>query len=125
MARIATLTSPLQQMAEALLIRDELRLRLLVQAWLDELPCFDAVPRPQTRDRRVLTVAAALVELLAQRANQPPPPWTSTIGGLPEPFFVMRRAERPGFSRDLCLTESPSPLKQRNIFSPPDFLSMV
>jgi hypothetical protein len=68
---------------------------------------------------------ARLVELLADRAQQPPPAWTAAVGALPEPFFVMRRAERPGFTRDLCLNESPEPLKRRNIFAPPNFLEMA
>jgi hypothetical protein len=116
---------PLQQMAEALLQRDDLQLRLVMQAWLRESPQFSLVPNPVANDSQVLTAAAALVELLALQAEQPPPPWTANVGGLPEPFFVMRRAERPGFTRDLCLNESPEPFKRRNIFAPPNFLHMV
>lgn len=118
-------TSELEQMAQALLDRDAMRLRLLVQAWLRAAPRFDTVPRPTTRNPRVLAAAAALVELLAERANQPPPSWTADVGGLSEPFFVMSYADRPGYTRDLCLRESPAPLKQRNIFSPANFLNMV
>ncbi|WP_129630277.1 hypothetical protein [Candidatus Oscillochloris fontis] len=40
-------------------------------------------------------------------------------------FFALPWAERPGFTRDLCLNESPEPLKRRNIFAPPNFLEMV
>jgi hypothetical protein len=43
----------------------------------------------------------------------------------PSPFFALAWAERPGFTRDLCLAESPEPLKRRNIFAPPNFLMMA
>lgn len=116
---------PLQEMAEALLERDDLRLRLLMQAWLRTAPRFATVPRPPTNDPRVLTAAAALVDVLAQQADQAPPSWTADIGALPEPFFAVAWAERPGFTRDLCLNEAPEPFKRRNIFAPPNFLHMV
>lgn len=125
MGSVATTADHLNEMAGFLLTYDELLLRAYVQAWLREEPRFAAMPQPATDDPRILTVAAALVELLAQRANQEPPAWTATVGALPEPFFVMRRAERPGFTRDLCLNESPEPFKRRNIFAPPNFLEMA
>ena len=115
----------IEQMAEAMLNRNALGLRLLVQAWLRMKPRFARVPRPTTKDPRVLTAAAALVELLAERANQSAPPWSAGVGGLPEPFFVVSYADQPGFTRDLCLREAPAPFARRNIFSPPNFLHMV
>ncbi|NJN15276.1 MAG: hypothetical protein HC822_02720 [Oscillochloris sp.] len=108
-----------------LLARDDFHLRLYIQAWLREQPRFAAMPQPETDDPRILTAAAALVELLAQRARQEPPAWTATVGALPEPFFAVEWAERPGFTRDLCLNESPEPFKRRNIFAPPNFLEMA
>ena len=125
MAYVPTNASHLVTMAEALLAYDALHLRAYVLAWLREDPRFALMPQPETDDPRILTVAAALVELLAERAYQEPPAWTATIGPLAEPFFVMRRAERPGFTRDLCLNESPEPFQRRNIFSPPNFLMMA
>lgn len=116
---------PIKQIASMLLARDDFHLRLYVQALLREEPHFAAMPQPDTNDLRILSVAAALVELLAQRARQEPPTWTAAVGALPEPFFVMEWAERPGFTRDLCLNESPEPLKRRNIFAPPNFLEMA
>lgn len=119
------MTIPIQDMAIALLARDDLRLRLLVQAWMRDAPRFATIPQPHTDDPRVLTIAAALVELFALRGHEESPAWTAAVGPLAEPFFVMRRAERPGFTRDLCLSESPEPFKRRNIFAPPNFLHMV
>ncbi|MEI6778851.1 MAG: hypothetical protein WCK70_18285 [Chloroflexales bacterium] len=122
-----SITTPdhLCEMAAALLARNDFCLRLLTQNWLRTRPHFRAVAAPDTTDPRMLVAAAALVELLAQRADQPPPTWTATVGPMPEPFFVMRRAERPGFTRDLCLNESPEPLRLHNIFAPPNFLMMA
>lgn len=121
----ATMTITIQQMAEALLNRDDLRLRLLVQAWMRDAPNITTIPRPRTRNGRVLTAAAALADLLALQQGQAPPPWTANIGALPEPFFALEWAEQPGFTRDLSLTEAPEPLKRRNIFAPANFLHMV
>jgi hypothetical protein len=125
MRYVETTPQHLCEMAVFLLTHDDFHLRLYVQAWLREQPCFALMPQPETDDPRVLTVTAALIELLAERAGQPPPDWTASVGPLPEPFFVMRRAERPGFTRDLCLNESPGPLRRRNIFAPPNFLEMA
>jgi hypothetical protein len=124
MTSILTPTAHLIEMAQALLSYEALQLRLFVQVWLREQPDLATLPQPNTVDPRLLVAAAALTELLAQRTHQQPPAWTAAIGALPEPFFVMRRAERPGFTRDLCLTESPEPLRRRNIFAPPNFLEM-
>ena len=115
----------IQEMAEALLNRNDLRLRQLVQSWLRSKPNATEARRPTTQDQNTLVVSAALVELLALRLNQKPPTWAETVGGLEQPFFVMKLAERPGFTRDLCLREAPEPLKRRNIFTPPNFLNMV
>lgn len=117
--------APLQELVDALLSRKDMQLRILVQEWQWANPVVTSVPRPQTRDTRSLTVAAALVELFALRAGQAPPLWTAEAEPLPEPFFVMPRAEHPGFTRTLCLTEAPEPLRRRNIFAPPNYLSMV
>jgi len=75
--------------------------------------------------RGELDEADALMVLLAERGGQPPPAWTATIGSLPEPFFAVAWADRPGFTRDLCLNESPEPLRLHNIFAPPNFLMMA
>jgi hypothetical protein len=115
----------IQDLAQALLARDDFQLRLLVQAWQREQPELSAIAAPSSDDARLLSAAAALVELLALRAGQPPPTWTHAVGPLSEPFFALAWAERPGFTRDLCLAESPEPLKRRNIFAPPNFLMMA
>ncbi|HMQ35677.1 MAG TPA: hypothetical protein PKD53_33535 [Chloroflexaceae bacterium] len=125
---MATVKAPsitIRELAEALLARDDFRLRLLTQGWLRESPHFRAVTPPDTADTRILVAAAALLELLAERAGQQPPSWTASVGALPEPFFAVAWADRPGFTRDLCLNESPEPLRRHNIFAPPNFLEMA
>jgi len=81
--------------------------------------------KPLQVDIHAYGTGTGFAELLAERAGQPPPAWTATTGPLPEPFFVVAWADRPGFTRDLCLNESPEPLKRRNLFAPPDFLEMA
>jgi hypothetical protein len=111
--------------AHAILTYDVYRVSGLVQEWLRyDLP-FPDVPRPETDDLRVLTVAAAVVELLATRAHQKPPAWVADVGTLDEPFFVMRLSPKEVYTRNLCLTEAPEPLKRRNIFAPPNYLTFA
>lgn len=125
MATVKASSITIRELAEALLARDDFRLRLLTQGWLREQPRFAFIPQPETDDPRLLVAAAALVELLAERAGQQPPSWTASVGMLSEPFFAVAWADRPGFTRDLCLNESPEPLRRHNIFAPPNFLEMA
>lgn len=115
----------IEEIAAAILDYDVLRVRDLAQEWVRYDMPFAEVPRPETSDARVLAVAAAVVELLAQRVHQTSPAWTAVIGGLPEPFFVMRILPYEAYTRYLCLTESPEPLRKRNIFAPPDYLTFA
>ena len=65
---------PIDQLAEAALQRDSLRLRSLVQDMTRAHTDWSTLPRPTTKDMRLLAIAAALAELLAARQNQMPPP---------------------------------------------------
>lgn len=115
----------LEALAEAALRWDNLQLRSLVQDFLRADTLLSAIPRPQIDDPRVLTIAAALVELFAQRAGQAAPTWTREVDGLPEPFFLLEAATRMKRLRALCETESPEPLRKRGLYAPPDFLSFA
>jgi hypothetical protein len=112
----------LEELAQAALSGDALELRSLTQAWLQENPRLDFCPIPQTTDREILTVAAALVELFAARAGQPAPDWSEGIGPLSAPRFLLRAASTMKRLRQLCEDESPAPLRRRNLFAPADFL---
>lgn len=64
---------PIEQLAQAALERDHLKLRSLVQDFARAKTDFGKLPRPSTTDARLLVISAALTELLAQRNNQTPP----------------------------------------------------
>lgn len=115
----------IEPIAEAALQRDGLQLRHLTQALLRACADLSVVPRPRTSDPRVLAVAAALLELLAGRRNQPAPAWTSEIGTLEEPIFLLEAAARMPRLRRLCETEAPEPLRTRGIYAPPNFLEFA
>ena len=116
---------PIEQLAEAALQRDSLRLRSLVQDMTRAHINWSALPRPQTKDVRLLAIAAALAELLATRQNQAPPEWTKEIGALNEPFFLLRSAETMKRLRLLCETQSPEPMRKRQLYAPPNFLEFA
>jgi len=116
---------PVEQLAEAALQRDSLRLRSLVQDMTHAHTDWSSLPRPQTEDARLLAIAASLAELLAVRQNQTPPSWTKEIGALREPFFLLRSAETMKRLRVLCETQSPEPMRKRQLFAPPNFLEFA
>lgn len=112
----------IEQLAEAALQRDSLRLRSLVQDISRSNVIWKEIPRPSTSDLRLLAVSAALAELLASRQNQIPPSWTKEIGPLKEPFFLLQSAESMKRLRMLCETQSPEPMRKRLLYAPPNFL---
>lgn len=115
----------IEQLAEAALQRDSLRLRSLVQDMTRAHINWSAIPRPSTKDGRLLVMAASLAELLATRQNQVPPSWTKEIGALSEPFYLLRSAETMKRLRVLCETQSPEPMRKRQLYAPPNFLEFA
>jgi hypothetical protein len=116
---------PIEQMAEAALARDSLRLRSLVQDWVRSGLQINSLRRPQTTDPAILAVSAALVELLALRQGQLLPSWTQEIGAMAEPFFLVEAAASMKRLRTLCETQSPEPLRKRKLYAPPHFLEFA
>jgi hypothetical protein len=116
---------PLEQLAEAALQRDSLRLRSLVQDMTRARLNWSSLPRPQTKDVRLLAIAASLAELLATRQNQTPPAWTKEIGALKEPFYLLRSAETMKRLRVLCETQAPESMRKRHLYAPPNFLEFA
>ena len=90
-----------------------------------EYPDLASIPRPITDDQQVLAMAAALVELFAQRAGQLAPAWTDEVGPLLEPVFLLEAATRMKRLRALCESEAPEPLRKRGLYAPPDFLTFA
>lgn len=116
---------PIEQLAQAALERDHLKLRSLVQDFARAKTDFGKLPRPSTTDARLLVISAALTELLAQRNNQTPPAWTKEIGALKEPFFLLESAATMKRLRTLCETQSPEPMRKRLLYAPPHFLEFA
>ena len=115
----------IEQLAQAALERDHLKLRSLVQDLTRSKTDFSVLPRPSTTDQRLLVVSAALTELLAERNNQRPPSWTKEIGALKEPFFLLESASTMKRLRVLCETQSPEPMRKRLLYAPPHFLEFA
>lgn len=78
---------------------------------------------PQGLDAIGMAIAAGVVELLAGRARQAPPTWTSRVPPLGQPFFLVRSAMSMPRLRRTCELEGPEPLRRRGLLAPPDFLT--
>ena len=115
----------IEQLAQAALERDHLQLRSLVQDLTRAKTDWSKLPRPSTSDPRLLTMSAALTELLALRSHQNPPAWTKEIGALKEPFFLLESAATMKRLRVLCETQSPEPMRKRLLYAPPHFLKFA
>ena len=114
----------IEQMAEAAISYDSLRLRSLVQDWIRSgLPVSD-FRQPDQDDTKILAISAALVELLAGMRGEKPPQWTHAIGPLDEPFYLVESSTRMKRLRILCETQSPEPMRRR-LYAPPHFLQFA
>ena len=116
--------SLIEQLANAALARDALKVRRLAQDLVRSSP-LSSLERPTIASPEALIVAAALVELLAFRNHVPSPSWTAIVGGMESPFHLLNAAERMPRLRAWCEAESPEPLRRRKLFAPPDYLSEV
>lgn len=114
-----------EKIAAKILANEPLTVRSLAQEWLRAGPRFADEPAPSTNDPIVRTVAAAVVELLALRANQQAPEWTVFVDGLAEPVYLVDAAKRSAKMRARVERESPEPLRKRNVFAPPGYLEML
>ncbi len=115
----------LEDLAEAALTHDSLRLSSLVQdLWRSRVP-LDSLAKPGEASPAALVILAGLLELLAQHWRQVPPAWTKDVGAMPQAFFLSKYADKMPNLRRLCETESPPSLKKRKLYAPPDFLKFV
>jgi hypothetical protein len=115
----------IEQLAQAALEYNHLRLRSLVQDLLQSKIPLSQLSRPTSSDPRVLALSAALIELLALRQGQLPPTWTQSIGALREPFYMIASVDHMTRLRELCETQSPEPLRKRRLYAPPNFLQFA
>jgi hypothetical protein len=115
----------IEQMAEAAVSQDHIRLRSLVQDLIRSNIEISKLSPPQSRDSHVRVISASIAELLAARQGQQPPAWTKEIGALNEPFFLLKSADHMKRLRKLCETQSPEPMRKRNLYAPPHFLEFA
>jgi hypothetical protein len=110
-------------LAQAALERDNFHLKCLVQELWQEKRLLTECPKPETNNPQILSLAAGLVELLATQWKQIPPSWTKDIEGVSD--FLAKHADDMKNLPSLCETESPEPLRKRNLYVPPNFLEFV
>jgi len=115
----------IEDLAAAALAGDGLTARSLLQDFQRARPRLADVPPPSSRDPRVRSLAAALVEMMAERNGEPPPRWTADIGPVAEPIHLLKSADRMSRLRHLCEEQSPEPLRRRRFFAPPNYLQSV
>lgn len=115
----------IESIARSALDKDNLKTRSLVQEFFRSDPTIAEIPYPQLEDRTTLSMAAALLELFALRRNTKAPTWTTGIDGSAEPIFLVKSASRMKRLRELCLRESPEPLRKRHFYAPPDYLDFA
>jgi hypothetical protein len=86
---------------------------------------WSSVTRPADLSDRELTVAAALVELLASRAGATPPVWAARVGPEPTPLVLDPGLEKMPRSFSRATTHGPDAFRKRNLVVLPDFLAVV
>ena len=114
-----------EQIVKAALNQEALQLRSLIQQFLRNNPHFETLPVFDSEDPIKFALAASIIELLAEQAKQVPPSWTTEAGSLPEPMFLLKAAVKMKRLRQLCVEESPLPLKKRGFYAPPNYLSFA
>lgn len=118
-----SLNVELHDLIRALLASDALTARQWVA---DASRCglqWRTMPKPALESRTELSLAAGIVELLAQRSGQTAPSWTAEVPGVQEDLYLVRAAQSMPHLRRLCVEEGPEPLRKRRIFAPPGFLT--
>jgi hypothetical protein len=113
----------LRELVVALLANDTLGARQWVADAGRSHLLWARVPRPIGLEGNALVVAAGVAEMLAARAGQPAPAWTTNVDAAPEPVFLVRAAREMPRLRRMCEEEGPEPLRRRRLLAPPDFLT--
>lgn len=114
-----------EQIVQAALAQEALQLRSLIQQFLRNNPHFEELPPFSSEDPIKFALAAAIIELLAEQTEQVPPSWTMMTETLPEPMFLLKSATGMKRLRQLCIEESPLPLRKRGFYAPPNYLNFA
>lgn len=113
------------ELARAILAGDLLTARQCVADAYREHVQWETLERPNGMNDRELSVAAAIVELLASRIGATPPSWTSTVGGSSELIVLDPGLEHMPRSFAQAKSSGPEPLLRRNLVALPDFLAVA
>ncbi len=112
------------------LARAAVELRTLdLREWVNEAnrrhePLTSLAP-PATDDPTLRTVAAALIEVLARRRQEPAPQWAAEAPPMEAPLWLTPFAARhPDLARR-CIEDGPEPLRRRRLWAMPDYLSVA
>jgi hypothetical protein len=116
----------IEQLAMAALEHDALSLRSLAQrlargeSALGGLSCRQLHPTS-----RFWRYAQGLPSCSPERRQQSPPAWAGQIAPVEHPLYLLKSAQTMPRLRRLCESESPPPLRRRNLFAPPTFLEFA
>jgi hypothetical protein len=86
---------------------------------------WQRLEQPKGLAQGELVVAAALVELFAQRSNAAPPPWSASIGASREAIILDPGLPQMPRSFARAKREAPEPLRKRNLVALPGFLEVA
>jgi len=86
---------------------------------------WNVIPKPIEVSAEELTVAAAMLELLAARSGDQPPSWTSTVGAVQEQMVLDPGLETMPRSFARAKVDAPAPLRRRNLVALPGFLDVA
>lgn len=114
-----------RELVRSILDGDLLTARQWVSDAQRENLVWSTVSKPSDMSPKELTVAAAIVEMLADRSGDQPPSWTSTIGAATEPLVLDPGLETMPRSLARAKADAPGPLRRRNLVALPDFLDVA
>jgi hypothetical protein len=115
----------IRRLVHALLTGDLLTARQCV-ADAQRMPVqWDRMERPTGLSEREMSVAAGLIELFAARIGATPPPWTETVGAVPEMLILDPGLEEMPRSFARAQISGPESLRKRNMVALPDFLDVA
>lgn len=114
-----------RELVHALLAGDLLTARQCVADAESMNMQWNRLEQPQDLTEQEMSVAAAMIELLASRAGAAPPSWTATVGAVSELLILDPGLEEMPRSFARARTAGPEPLRRRNMVASPDFLDVA
>lgn len=114
-----------RELVRSILDGDLLSARQWVSDARREPLAWNTIAMPTGVSSKELTVAAAILELLADRSGDEPPSWTSTVGATQEPLILDPGLETMPRSYARAKDDAPGPLRRRNLVALPDFLDVA